>query len=104
ALLIGSAMAAGGKWLRAGQRVLAGIAAAACVATIAILIAVRGLPAPGDISQALTQHPSAYTLSLGHMGDLTLHSFAYLRLPLALAAIAFLIGTISAWRLVGRRA
>ena len=47
------------------------------------------LPAQGDISQALTQHPELYTLSMGHMGDLTLSSFAYLKLPLALAAIAF---------------
>jgi anthranilate/para-aminobenzoate synthase component I len=30
------------------------------------------LPAPGDISRALTQHPEDYTLSLGHMGDLTI--------------------------------
>ena len=34
----------------------------------------------------------AYTLSLGHMEDLTLASFAYLRVPLAMAAIAFLAG------------
>ena len=59
---------------------------------IAILFLVRGLPAPGDISSALTDNPSAYTLSLGHMEDLTLRSFAYLRTPLPLAALAFLIG------------
>jgi hypothetical protein len=35
-----------------------------------------------------------YTLSLGHMGDLTLQSFAYLRLPLALAAAAALLGVM----------
>src|SRR5262249_9390476 len=46
------------------------------------------------ISSALVQHPELYTLSLGHMGDLTLQSFAYLRLPLALAGIAVLIGTL----------
>jgi len=34
----------------------------------------------------------AYTLSLGHMGDLTLASFAYLRAPLELAGVAFLLG------------
>src|SRR5205823_5298959 len=47
---------------------------------------------------ALTQHPEAYTLSLGHMEDLTLASFAYLRVPLALAGMAFLAGAISSWR------
>ncbi|HRJ18369.1 MAG TPA: glycosyltransferase family 39 protein, partial [Bryobacteraceae bacterium] len=60
------------------------------------------LPAPGDISGALTQNPELYTLSLGHMGDLTLHSFAYLRTPLALAGVAFLVGVVAAWRLRGR--
>jgi hypothetical protein len=49
------------------------------------------LPTPGDISQALSQHPSDYTLSMGHMGDLTLTSFAYLRPPLILAGIACVV-------------
>src|SRR5262249_47240231 len=47
-----------------------------------------------DISSALTKHPEMYTFSLGHMGDLTLQSFAYLRLPLALAGIAALVGAL----------
>jgi hypothetical protein len=66
-----------------------GVAAAIA---IAILITVRNVPVVGDISQALSQHPGAYTLSLGHMEDLTLRSFAYLRLPLAVAAAACLVG------------
>src|SRR5205823_89964 len=47
-----------------------------------------------DISAALNQHPELYTLSLGHMGDLTLPSFAYLRLPLFIAGVAVLMGAI----------
>ncbi len=70
----------------------------------AILIRVRGVPAPGDISSALTQHPAAYTLSLGHMEDLTLESFAYLRIPLVVAGAAFLVGAFGAWRCAGKRA
>jgi 4-amino-4-deoxy-L-arabinose transferase-like glycosyltransferase len=104
ALLLGSAMAAGGDWVRRGTRVLAAVAGLAALACIAILIAVRGVPSPGDISQALSRNPSAYTLSLGHMEDLTLESFAYLRLPLALAAVAFLIGSLGNLRAVGQRA
>ena len=104
ALLLGSAMAEGGAWVRRGTRVLAVVAGLAGVACIAILIAVRGGPSPGDISQALSRNPGAYTLSLGHMEDLTLDSFAYLRLPLALAAVAFLIGSIGNFRAVGHRA
>lgn len=98
ALLIGSAVAADGAWIRRGQLVLAGIATLAALAIAAILSQVWSLPAPGDISRALTQHPEAYTLSLGHMGDLTLASFAYLRAPLILAGIAFVLGAVLSFR------
>ncbi len=104
ALLLGSAMAAGGAWVRRGPRVLAAVTACAALACVASLVAVRHVPAPGDIAQALSQHPSAYTLSLGHMEDLTLDSFAYLRLPLAIAALAFGIGALGSLRAVGQRA
>jgi 4-amino-4-deoxy-L-arabinose transferase-like glycosyltransferase len=104
ALLLGSAMAEGGAWVRRGSRVLAVVAGLAGLACMAILIAVRGMQSPGDISQALSRNPGAYTLSLGHMEDLTLDSFAYLRLPLAVAAAAFLIGAIGNLRAVGQRA
>ncbi len=104
ALLLGSAMAEGGDWVKYGTRVLAVVAGLAAVACIAILIAVHGAPSPGDISQALSRNPSAYTLSLGHMEDLTIESFAYLRLPLAMAAVAFLIGSLGNLRGTGQRA
>ena len=94
ALLLGAAMAADGKWMRRGATALSLMAGCAAAAAIVILVLTRGLPAPGDISSALSQHPNAYKLSLGHMEDLTLASFAYLRLPLALAAVAFLVGSI----------
>ena len=94
ALLLGSAMAMGGRWIKWGSRALAVVTGAAALAAIAILVAVRHAAAPGDISAALSEHRSAYTLSLGHMEDLTLASFAYLRGPLALAAGAFVIGTV----------
>jgi hypothetical protein len=97
ALLLGSAMATEDVWTRWGTRVL-GLITATCSVCISILLyLVRGTPAPGDISQALQQHPEAYTLSLGHMGDLTIQSFAYLRAPLALAGLAFLAGTLACW-------
>ena len=104
ALLLGSAMAMGGNWIRRGTRALAVIAAAAGVVTLALFLLTRNLPAPGDISQALSQHPGAYKLSLGHMQDLTLASFAYLRTPLLVAAIAFCIGALAIWRFAGQRA
>jgi hypothetical protein len=96
ALLLGSAMASTSSMIP--RRVVAGIAALAAVAVFAIFAQVWNLPVPGDISRALTSNPDAYTLSLGHMGDLTIASFAYLRLPLFIAGVAFLIGAIGAWR------
>jgi 4-amino-4-deoxy-L-arabinose transferase-like glycosyltransferase len=103
ALLIGCAMATEGNWVRYGTRTLGVIAAACAIATFAIAFEVRNLPTAGDISSALSRHPSAYTLSLGHMLDLTLDSFAYLRLPLMVAGIAFLIGSVGNLRSSGIR-
>jgi hypothetical protein len=98
ALLIGSAMALDTKAVRAGTRAVTVFCALAAIVIIFILVSVRHIPTPGDISQALSSNPSAYKLSLGHMEDLTLDSFAYLRLPLAVAAAAFVIGGISTLR------
>jgi len=96
-LLLGCAMVQDDRWTRVATRILGGIFTACVIAVSTILILVRRLPAPGDISRALQQHPEAYTLSLGHMGDLTLASFAYLKQPLLLAGIAFLIGVVGSW-------
>jgi hypothetical protein len=104
ALLLGSAMAAGGSWIRRGTYVLCGVAAAAAIVTLTLFFLVRHVPAPGDISSALSQHPSAYKLSLGHMEDLTIESFAYLRVPLLIATGAFLVGAVGAFRSAGLRA
>ena len=104
ALLLGSAMAMEGKWIARGTRVLAIITGCAALAAIGLWLMVRHVPAPGDISNALVFHPKVNSLSLGHMEDLTLQSFAYLRLPLAMAGLAFCIGTIGAFVLRGQRA
>ena len=87
----------GNKALWYGTKVIATVASLAAIAIAAILWMVRGLPAPGDISAALSQNPDLYTLSLGHMADLTLRAFAYLRPPLAMAGFAFAIGAVSAF-------
>jgi 4-amino-4-deoxy-L-arabinose transferase-like glycosyltransferase len=92
ALLLGSAMAAGGNWIRYGTRLLCGIFIAAAGTVLTLYLLAWNLPTPGDISSALSSNPGAYKLSLGHMEDLTIASFAYLRLPLLVAALAFLVG------------
>jgi 4-amino-4-deoxy-L-arabinose transferase-like glycosyltransferase len=99
ALLLGSAMTSThAKTMRLATWVVSALSASVGVTLCYILSRVWGLPVPGDISSALaTQDPNTYTLSLGHVGDLTLNSFAYLRTPIIVALIAFLIGA-SAWR------
>jgi 4-amino-4-deoxy-L-arabinose transferase-like glycosyltransferase len=80
------------RWRAGGEKILTVICAMAAGVIAFILARVWTLPTPGDISEALVQHPGEYTLSLGHMGDLTVSSFAYLRGPLVEAGIACLIG------------
>ncbi|MGH9580362.1 MAG: glycosyltransferase family 39 protein, partial [Terriglobales bacterium] len=79
ALLLGFAMAGEGRWLRIAPRIVASIAAAAAAIIATLRYLVRGAGPAGDIASALSQNPELYTLSLGHMSDLTLSSFAYLR-------------------------
>jgi 4-amino-4-deoxy-L-arabinose transferase-like glycosyltransferase len=104
ALLLGSAMASQSDWVRRSTRVLAGLVACCAVVSFGLYFYNRSVPTPGDISQALSRNPSAYTLSLGHMEDLTLTSFAYLRTPLLIAAVAFAIGAVTNWTWAGRKA
>ena len=89
ALLVGSVLSNGGRWVRAGTHMLIATCTILFGALATLLLSVWHVPAPGDISQALTQHPELYTHSLGHIWDLTLNAFAYLKLPLGLAALAF---------------
>ena len=103
ALLLASAMATESSLVRLCTRVLCVIAGMAGVACFVLVFLVRHSPTPGDISSALSRHPSVYTLALGHMLDLNLESFAYLRLPLVLAGIAFLIGVLGTVRFTANR-
>lgn len=104
ALLLGSAMTLHNVWIRRGTRLLAAVAAVCAIAGFALCFAVRHTPTPEDISVALSSHPKVYTLSLGHIEDLTIPALAYLRFPLFLAACAFLIGALGNARALGRKA
>ena len=103
AMLLGCAIVAENFWVKWGTKFLGSLFSLCALAIAVILFLARNMSAPGDISCALQQHPEAYTLSLGHMGDLTLASFAYLKLPLVVALVAFLIGVVAALFLRGRR-
>ncbi len=83
------------------------LAAHACFSVIGITAATaltyglwssRHLAVPPDIGVALARQ-SDYTLSMAHFFDLTGESFAALRLPSIVAAIALLIGPLIAWAL-----
>ena len=98
AVLAGAALDRGPRrWLSAGYGVLLAFGIAAASAAAVILYLVRGVTPAGDISSALSHHPDAYTLSLGHLHDLTLQSFAWLRGPLIAAGAALGLGTLAAW-------
>lgn len=94
ALLVGSALTGEGRWLSISTRIVAGIFSGLFLVLAGILLIVWDKPAAGSIASALTQHPELYTLSLGHIRDLTLSAFAYLKLPLGVAAAAFGAGAV----------
>jgi hypothetical protein len=100
ALLIGSCIAHDRRWPTTASRILLVLLGTLCFVVSGLLLLVWRQPTPGDISRALTQNPEMYTLSMGHITDLTLPAFAYLKLPLAVAALAFAIGTLGLvlWR------
>jgi hypothetical protein len=91
-------------WLSRGTRALCIIAGCAAVTAAVLWFLVRHVPTPGDISLALTEHRGAYTLSLGHIEDLTIRSLAYLRTPLLVAAVAFFAGALGTLRVTAQRA
>ncbi|QEE31282.1 phospholipid carrier-dependent glycosyltransferase [Terriglobus albidus] len=95
ALLAGAAIAEG-RWVRAGRWFTVAIFGSLAIVLGTVLFMAARLPAKGELADALAQHPEMYTLSLGHMLDLTLGAFAYLKLPLALAVAAFAIVAVGA--------
>ena len=91
------------KWLSGAQALfsVAGIVAAAALAWG--LWESRNLPFVSDIGTLLAHRDvGGYTLSMSHFFDLTGPSFAALRLPAIIAAIALLIGPTLGWILRAR--
>lgn len=101
ALLAGTGLAQGeiekSRWTLAGQGLLAfsGIVAGAVLGHL-LRISWHVTPV-GDISQALTENPENYKLALGHMSDLTVEAFAFLRVPAAGAALSLTVGFVLAF-------
>ncbi len=87
-------------WLTGAQAVFAVIGVLAAVALGWGLWESRNLPFVSDIGTLLAHRGVGdYTLSMSHLFDLTGPSFAALRLPAALAAVALLLGPAVGWLL-----
>jgi 4-amino-4-deoxy-L-arabinose transferase-like glycosyltransferase len=93
-----------GGWLRASAGVVAIIGVAASAVLFAVLWQSRHLPFEPDIGTVLAKHNIAEdTLSTSHMLDLSYASFAALRLPAVLAAIALALAPLASFLLRLRR-
>ncbi len=108
ALLAGTSLAAGERersgWINVAQGLLAVLGVIVASLLCYLLWKSWHLPAVEDISQALTQNPENYRLALGHMSDLTVETFAALRVEAMGAALSFSLGFGGAWlmRRLGR--
>ena len=102
AMLLGIGLAKseeeGKGWLVRVQGALALVGFVLAAVLIALLVKSAHVQTTGDISTLLEQHENDfYRVSMAHILDLTPQAFAVLRLPAALAAIAFLVGFGTAW-------
>ncbi|MGA3032413.1 MAG: glycosyltransferase family 39 protein [Terracidiphilus sp.] len=87
-------------WLTGGQAMFAAIGVLAAATLGWGLWTSRDLPYVPDIGTLLAHRAVGhYTLSMSHLFDLTGPSFAALRLPAVLAAIALLTGPFAGWLL-----
>ncbi|HMK28785.1 MAG TPA: glycosyltransferase family 39 protein [Terriglobales bacterium] len=93
------------RWLVPTTAVAAVLSLIAGGILIAGLWASRALPFVPDIGTLLAHHDlTSDTLSMAHMLDLTSQSFAALRLPAILAAVALIVGpSLALWMRLRRR-
>jgi 4-amino-4-deoxy-L-arabinose transferase-like glycosyltransferase len=86
------------SWLTGAQATLTVVGVLSAIALGWGLWTSRNLPFVPDIGTVLAHRGVGdYTLSMSHLFDLTGASFAALRLPATLAAIALLIGPAAGW-------
>jgi len=69
------------------------------VSAVTIFLAIVSPPMPPnvDFAELLTKSPQMYTLSMGHLFDLTTKSMSAFRFPLALTGVGLLAGTFLNW-------
>src|SRR4030095_330532 len=92
------------RWPIHVQGALAAVGVLLAAVFIMMLVISARVHVQGDISTLLQrQEQDVYRVSMAHFLDLTPQAFAVLRLPAALAAVAFLAGLGLAWRLRRKR-
>jgi 4-amino-4-deoxy-L-arabinose transferase-like glycosyltransferase len=92
------------RWVTAAHAALVVIGGGVALVLLYGLWTSRHLPFVPDIGDMLAHRGVGdYTLSMSHLFDLTANSFAALRLPAALAAVAFATGPALAWMLRAQR-
>ena len=98
--MVNGASALSTTWLTGAQGVFAVIGVVSATVLGWGLWTSRSLPYVPDIGTLLAHRGVGdYTLSMSHLFDLTGQSFAALRLPAALAAVALFIGPAAGWLL-----
>jgi hypothetical protein len=85
------------RWLARLQAIPMVLGGAVALALAALLWLSRGVTVQGDIASLLTRNPEMYRLSLGHLFDLQVGTFAALRIPAACAAVILSCGFGLAW-------
>jgi 4-amino-4-deoxy-L-arabinose transferase-like glycosyltransferase len=68
-----------------------------CGITVPLAIVSHPLPPGTSLAEALRQSTQMYTLSTGHLFDLTATAMGAFRFPLLLTGVAFLLGTGLSW-------
>jgi hypothetical protein len=74
--------------------VLAVIGVIVFVTAMFLLLQSKSIPAGSDLADLLKKNPNEYALSFGHIFDLTPRALGLFRLPLAIFAIALLLGGV----------
>ena len=82
------------RWGSIGSATLLVIGVLVFVAAMFLLMQSKSVAADSDLADLLKKNPNEYALSFGHIFDLTPRALGLFRVPLAMFAIALLVGSV----------
>jgi 4-amino-4-deoxy-L-arabinose transferase-like glycosyltransferase len=82
---------------RVCARILLVLGITICLTAGTLAVVLPPLPSGSDFADALRKDSDLYTLSMGHLFDLTPKALGAFRLPLALTSVGFFAGTVLNW-------